>query len=40
MAEALYIWDRAGIDFRQWHDWKQRGIYFLSREKENIHRVR
>jgi hypothetical protein len=34
--KALYIWDRAGIDFRQWHEWKQRGIYFLSREKENM----
>ena len=34
--KVLYIWDRAGIDFRQWYQWKQRGIYFLSREKENM----
>ena len=35
--KVLYIWDRAGIDFRQWHAWKHRnGIYFLSREKENM----
>ena len=30
-------WDRAGIDFRQWFEWKnQSGIYFLSREKDNM----
>jgi Transposase DDE domain len=34
--KVLYIWDRAGIDFRQWLKWKERGIYFLSREKENM----
>jgi hypothetical protein len=34
--KVLYVWDRAGIDFRQWFQWKQRGIYFLSREKENM----
>ena len=35
--KVLYIWDRAGIDFRQWFDWKnQSGIYFLSREKDNM----
>ena len=34
--KVFYIWDRAGIDFRQWFQWKQRGIYFLSREKENM----
>ena len=34
--KVLYIWDRAGIDFRQWHQWKQSSIYFLSREKENM----
>ena len=34
--KVLYTWDRAGIDFRQWHQWKQNGIYFLSREKENM----
>ncbi len=31
--KVLYVWDRAGIDFRQWYNWKQAGgIYFLSRE--------
>jgi hypothetical protein len=34
--KALYIWDRAGIDFQQWFKWKESGIYFLSREKENM----
>lgn len=35
--KVLYVWDRAGIDFRQWSQWKnQNGIYFLSREKENM----
>ena len=35
--KVLYIWDRAGIDFRQWCQWKnQSGIYFLSREKDNM----
>jgi hypothetical protein len=35
--KVLYVWDRAGIDFRQWHKWKHKsGIYFLSREKQNM----
>lgn len=35
--KVLYIWDRAGIDFRQWFEWKNpSGIYFLSREKDNM----
>ena len=35
--KVLYIWDRAGIDFRQWHQWKQgSGIYMLSRCKTNM----
>lgn len=34
--KVLYIWDRAGIDFLQWFKWKESGIYFLSREKENM----
>ena len=34
---VLWIWDRAGIDFRQWYRWKQgSGIYFLSHAKENM----
>jgi len=35
--KVLCVWDRAGIDFRQWRRWKQAGgIYFLSREKKNM----
>ncbi len=35
--KVFYVWDRAGIDFRQWHHWKHSGgLYFLSREKENM----
>ncbi len=35
--KVLYVWDRAGIDFLQWHKWKQgSGIYMLSRCKENM----
>jgi len=34
--KVLYVWDKAGIDFAQWHKWKmQGGIYFLSLEKES-----
>ena len=29
--KVLYVWDRAGIDFRQWNQWKDlSGIYPLS----------
>ena len=35
--KVLSIWDRAGIGFRQWYQWKESGIYFLSREKKNMH---
>jgi hypothetical protein len=35
--KVLYVWDKAGIDFRAWHRWKQlHGLYFVSREKENM----
>lgn len=35
--KVLYVWDRAGIDFLQWHQWKHTGaLYFLSREKEKM----
>lgn len=34
--KVLYVWDRAGLDYRAWSRWKQgSGIYFLSREKSN-----
>ncbi|MBL9178217.1 MAG: hypothetical protein JNM65_09145 [Verrucomicrobiaceae bacterium] len=30
--KVLYVYDRAGIDFRQWFNWKHAGgIYFISR---------
>jgi hypothetical protein len=32
--KVLYVWDKAGIDFKQWQKWKQQGgVYFLSEEK-------
>jgi hypothetical protein len=35
--KVLHVWDRAGIDFRQWYKWKQgSGIYMLSRCKTNM----
>lgn len=35
--KVLYVWDCAGISFHQWHHWKhQSGLYFLSREKDNM----
>ncbi len=35
--KVLYVWDWAGIDFRQWHLWQHTGaLYFLRREKENM----
>ncbi len=35
--KVLHVWDRAGIDFRQWYKWKQgSGIYLLSRCKTNM----
>lgn len=35
--KVILVWDRAGIDFHQWHLWKESsGIYFISRPKENM----
>jgi len=34
--KVLIVWDRAAIDFRYWSKAKENGIYFLSREKENM----
>lgn len=35
--KVLYVWDKAGIDFAAWFNWKQsHGIYFLSLEKANM----
>ena len=30
---VIHVYDRAGIDYRQWINWKTMGIYFISREK-------
>lgn len=36
--KVIYVWDRAGIDFFQWFEWKHiGGIYFISREKKNMY---
>ena len=35
-TKVLYAWDRAGIDFLQWHHWKQSGVYFISLQKANM----
>jgi hypothetical protein len=35
--KVLYVWDCAGIDIRQWFNWKQAaGVYFLSCNKDNM----
>lgn len=35
--KVLLVWDRAGIDLKQWFKWKQgSGLYMLSRCKENM----
>ena len=33
---VIYAWDRACIDFRQWHHWKNWGVYFITLEKANM----
>jgi hypothetical protein len=35
--KVIYVWDKAGIDFRQWYRWKKSGsIYFISLEKAKM----
>jgi hypothetical protein len=34
--KVLYVWDRAGIDLAAWEQWKRGGVYFLSRQKDNM----
>lgn len=35
--KVIWVWDKAGIDFQQWHRWKENwGIYFISCAKENM----
>ena len=33
--KVVHVYDPAGIDYGQWIKWKAKGIYLLSREKEN-----
>ena len=34
--KSLWIWDRAGLDYELWRQWKHgHGIYFISRTKDN-----
>jgi hypothetical protein len=34
--KVMIVWDKAGIDFSHWSKAKESGVYFLSREKENM----
>jgi hypothetical protein len=35
--KVIWVWDKAGISFEQWHKWKSTaGIYFISCVKENM----
>jgi len=34
--KVLHIYDRAVIDFRKWYEWRQSGIYILTRERTNM----
>jgi hypothetical protein len=39
--KVILVWDKAGIDFSYWHHAKHcAGLYFLSREKENMRLIR
>jgi hypothetical protein len=34
--KVIIVWDKAGIDFDHWQKAKEKGVYFVSREKENM----
>jgi hypothetical protein len=34
-TKVIHVYDPAVIDYRQWFNWKTRGIYIISREKVN-----
>lgn len=34
-VKVIQVYDRAGIDYLLWHNWRRLGIYVISREKEN-----
>jgi len=33
--KVIHVYDPAGIDYLQWYRWKAKGVYMISREKEN-----
>jgi hypothetical protein len=38
--KVIWVWDKAGIDFRIWWKWKENnGIYFISLAKENMNLI-
>jgi len=40
-TKVIVAWDKAGIDFNWWHKVKRSsGLYFISREKENMKLIR
>ena len=34
-VKVIHVYDPAGIDYAQWRQWKAKGVYIISREKEN-----
>lgn len=34
-VKVIHVYDPAGIDYAQWHRWKAKGVYLISREKTN-----
>jgi hypothetical protein len=34
-VKVLHVYDPAGIDYAQWHRWKAKGVYIISREKSS-----
>lgn len=33
--KVIHVYDPAGIDYFKWYKWKAKGVYMISREKEN-----
>ncbi len=34
-VKVVHVYDPAGIDYKAWYRWKAKGVYIISREKEN-----